>query len=280
MVTDELVIDEWLLRGPDGRPAGRLDRLGEQVWDVDIEGARRAVVHHFWCDVMACLPLAIDPTGWTASGDRWALAWTGAQWSHLHPSTAIPTAWACRPGPDSMAIEVLSPNATSVVAGRIGVLEAGIVDVGVHRLGRSRYFADGDLVVTGDGWADFCADLDEAAAVMADRLGIPLMTSGCAMRRRPRQITAALAEVGESISTWRRLLGLPAAVVADRAGVTPKTLRALENGKGSSLETLLRVSRALGITEQLLVAIDPMETDLGRARAEQRLPKRVRRPRP
>lgn len=178
MATDELPIGEWLFRGADGRSAGRLVRLGEQVWQVEIDGVRRSVVHNLWCDVMACIPMVVDPVGWTASGDRWDLAWTGMGWGHLWPSLEIPCAWACRSGPDARMVEVLSPDATSVVAPLIGVLEAGIVEVDVYRLSKSRYFGEGELVIVGDGWADFRSDVEEAREVIADRLGIPLPDIG------------------------------------------------------------------------------------------------------
>ena len=43
------------------------------------------------------------------------------------------------------------------------------------------------------------------------------------------------------------------------------------------LETYLNVLRALGRLDDAVTALDPYETDLGRARADQVLPKRVRR---
>jgi hypothetical protein len=41
--------------------------------------------------------------------------------------------------------------------------------------------------------------------------------------------------------------------------------------------TFLNVARALGILERLVTAVDPYETPFGRARADEALPKRVRR---
>jgi len=43
-----------------------------------------------------------------------------------------------------------------------------------------------------------------------------------------------------------------------------------------SIENLLRVLRALGILDTLPRALDPYETDLGRLRADEQLPRRVR----
>ena len=88
----------------------------------------------------------------------------------------------------------------------------------------------------------------------------------------------AAGELGGHLTTWRKLMGLTAVQVADRAGVSRTTLRRLETGQGGvSLETALNVARALGQLERFVEALDPYETDLGRARADQRLPQRVRR---
>ncbi len=42
-------------------------------------------------------------------------------------------------------------------------------------------------------------------------------------------------------------------------------------------EVFLNVTRVLGVLDRVVTALDPYETDLGRARADQRLPERVRR---
>lgn len=42
------------------------------------------------------------------------------------------------------------------------------------------------------------------------------------------------------------------------------------------MENLLRVARALGVLELLTKALDPYATDVGRLRAEEKLPTRVR----
>ncbi|MET3164629.1 UNVERIFIED_ORG: transcriptional regulator with XRE-family HTH domain [Arthrobacter sp. UYEF10] len=84
--------------------------------------------------------------------------------------------------------------------------------------------------------------------------------------------------IGEQLVTWRKLLGLTAEQVADRAGLSRNTLRKLEHGElGVGFEAFLDVARVLGLGDQLNVAFDPYESDFGRARADQELPQRVRR---
>lgn len=89
-------------------------------------------------------------------------------------------------------------------------------------------------------------------------------------------MTRALREMGEDLSTWRKLRGLTAAEVADRAGLAAKTVLRLESGQGATLENALRVARALGVLDSLTEALDPYATDVGRLRADEALPKRVR----
>jgi transcriptional regulator with XRE-family HTH domain len=92
----------------------------------------------------------------------------------------------------------------------------------------------------------------------------------------PRPVARALGTVGEHFSTWRRLQRLTAEQVADRAGVSRGTVRRLEAGEGVSLESTFRVARALGVLEQLVTSLDPYTTDVGRLRADEELPRRVR----
>ncbi len=83
--------------------------------------------------------------------------------------------------------------------------------------------------------------------------------------------------VGEYFSDWRKLHGLKVAEVAERAGVSVNTVRDLEVGKGgTSLITVLTVARILGVDNLLVEALDPYNTELGRARAAEKLPRRVR----
>lgn len=86
--------------------------------------------------------------------------------------------------------------------------------------------------------------------------------------------------IGENLSSWRKLTGITSQQLADRAAVSRATISRLENGDTSvSLATFLNVCRALTILDPVVTATDPYETDLGRARADQALPQRVRTPR-
>jgi len=95
-------------------------------------------------------------------------------------------------------------------------------------------------------------------------------------RRTPVAVTRALTVMGRDVSTWRKLRHLTVEQVADRADVSRSTVLRLEGGQGVSLENLLRVARALGVLDLVTKALDPYATDLGRLRADERLPTRVR----
>jgi transcriptional regulator with XRE-family HTH domain len=101
-----------------------------------------------------------------------------------------------------------------------------------------------------------------------------------AASRTPLAVANGQRRIGEDLATWRRLRRLTAAQVADRAGISRYTVMRLENGEGATMENLLRVARALGVLDQLVEAVDPYETDVGRLRSEETLPQRVRPPRP
>ncbi len=96
-------------------------------------------------------------------------------------------------------------------------------------------------------------------------------------RRTPPAIKRAQRGLVEDIAVWRKLRGLTQAQLADRAGIGRATLARFERGEGGiSLESLLRILRALGILENLTRALDPYESDIGRMRSDEALPRRIR----
>jgi transcriptional regulator with XRE-family HTH domain len=95
--------------------------------------------------------------------------------------------------------------------------------------------------------------------------------------RSPLPVRRALRSLGDSVSTWRRLRGVTQAQLAERAGVSRGVVSRLEAADGGvSTENLLRILRALGIQDLLTDALDPMQSDIGRLRASEELPARVR----
>ena len=92
----------------------------------------------------------------------------------------------------------------------------------------------------------------------------------------PAPVRRALALIGQHLADWRRLQRLTAAQVADRAGVAWGRCSRMEKGADTNFENVLRVARALGLLDRAIEAFDPAQTDLGRARSLDALPKRVR----
>jgi transcriptional regulator with XRE-family HTH domain len=93
----------------------------------------------------------------------------------------------------------------------------------------------------------------------------------------PLAVRQSMRVLGTHISNWRKLQRLTMAQLAERAGISRDTLRSIEQGKGTaSTENLLRVLRVVGIIDRVIEAVDPYQTDVGRLRAEEILPQRVR----
>ena len=96
-------------------------------------------------------------------------------------------------------------------------------------------------------------------------------------RPTPARTKLACKTIGESLTTWRKLRGLTVQQLADKANASRSTITRLEKGDPSvSLETFLNVCTMLGVLDRTIDAVDPFETDFGRMRADEQLPKRVR----
>lgn len=95
-------------------------------------------------------------------------------------------------------------------------------------------------------------------------------------RRVPVRVKRAASEIGEHLAAWRKLQGLTAQQVAERANISRSTLHRIESGRSVSSDSLINVVRCLGQLDRLVEALDPYNTDLGRARASEALPRRVR----
>ncbi len=97
-------------------------------------------------------------------------------------------------------------------------------------------------------------------------------------QKTPFATQQAANEIGENLRSWRIMLNLTAEQVAQRAGVARSTIGRLERGEPTvGFEVVLNVARALGVLDALVASTDPYQTALGRARADQHLPRRVRR---
>ena len=97
-----------------------------------------------------------------------------------------------------------------------------------------------------------------------------------AVKPRPAPVTRAMSQLGQDLATWRRLRSLTVAQVAERADVARGVVVKLEAGGGTTVESLLRVARALGVLDSIASCLDPYRTDVGRLRSEEVLPQRVR----
>ncbi len=95
---------------------------------------------------------------------------------------------------------------------------------------------------------------------------------------QPTLYAKSSERIGDHLSTWRRIEGITARELAERAGVSVDTIRRLEHGDPSvGLGKVLAVSRVVGILSQVEESFDPASTERGRLRLQESVPKRVRR---
>ena len=77
------------------------------------------------------------------------------------------------------------------------------------------------------------------------------------------------ASFGENLRGWRLVLGLTAQQVCERASISRDTLRKIETGNTSvSFRSVAQVLRALGILDKVVETVDPLNSDIGRLRAD------------
>lgn len=90
-------------------------------------------------------------------------------------------------------------------------------------------------------------------------------------RRSPAR-TRMLKELGSNIARWRKLQGLSATVLAERAHVTRDTLRAIETGTGAPrIDSLLAVLTSLGMANTVIASTDPWNSIAGRALMDEQI---------
>ena len=99
------------------------------------------------------------------------------------------------------------------------------------------------------------------------------------MKNIPIPVLAALRKLGQDLADARRRRRITMALLAERAGVLPKTLAKIEKGDPrTSMAGYASVLFAIGLTDRLKDLADASHDLVGRALEEENLPKRVRMP--
>ena len=85
------------------------------------------------------------------------------------------------------------------------------------------------------------------------------------------------SSLGNKLERLRLSKNINQSALADEAGVSRRTITRLENGEGTSLDTFIRVMRALGIVDRLETLLpDPATRPIERIRLGGRERKRAR----
>lgn len=95
--------------------------------------------------------------------------------------------------------------------------------------------------------------------------------------RTPIPVSRAMRTIAANLDLARRQQRITLDLLAERANLSVPTVRRLLNEGAGTFENFLRVARILGLLQGVENATDPLNTPIGRARAEQDVPKRVRR---
>lgn len=81
-----------------------------------------------------------------------------------------------------------------------------------------------------------------------------------------------LEELGANIARWRKLQGLSASQLAERAHVTRETLRGIETGTGAPrLDSVMAVLNSLGIANTVIASTDPWNSTAGRTLMDEQI---------
>ena len=95
--------------------------------------------------------------------------------------------------------------------------------------------------------------------------------------RTPIPVSRAMRTIAANLDLARRQQRITLELLAERANLSVPTVRRLLNEGAGTFENFLRVARILGLLQGVEDSTDPLNTPIGRARAAQDVPKRVRR---
>lgn len=97
--------------------------------------------------------------------------------------------------------------------------------------------------------------------------------------RTPIPVSRSMRNIAGNLDLARRQQRITVELLAERAGISvPTTRTLLREGRGS-FENFLRIARILGLLDSVEKATDPLNTPVGRLRADEDTPLRVRIPR-
>jgi transcriptional regulator with XRE-family HTH domain len=90
------------------------------------------------------------------------------------------------------------------------------------------------------------------------------------VQRRSVRQQRLLQEFGTHIRRWRKVNGMSASDVADRAFVTRETLRNIESGTGAPrMDSLFAILAVIGIADAVVDAANPYNSDVARVRIDE-----------
>ena len=96
----------------------------------------------------------------------------------------------------------------------------------------------------------------------------------------PIPVARAMRKIGKDIGDARRRRRITAKLLAERAGVSPRTIAKIEKGEACvTMGSYASVLFSLGMLERLSDLVDGRHDVRGRELADENLPKRVRMPR-
>jgi transcriptional regulator with XRE-family HTH domain len=97
---------------------------------------------------------------------------------------------------------------------------------------------------------------------------------------RPLAATRALRKLGADVKDARRRRRLPAALMAERAGISRMTQTKIEKGEGGvAIGNYATVLFVLGMVDRLADLADAQHDAVGVRLSDERLPQRIRLPR-
>lgn len=94
--------------------------------------------------------------------------------------------------------------------------------------------------------------------------------------RTPIPVSRSMKRIAENLDLARRQQRITIDLLAERAGISVSTVRRLLRDGQGTIENLLRISRILGMLDSVQQATDPLGTEIGRLRADEDTPLRVR----